>query len=148
MINKFLQFSYDERADILYISIGDPVPSSTIELGCGVLQRFNPKSKELTGWTILSFRNKLENWGKDSGSLAVKTIESIVEICNTGEHVHFEGDWGGPSLTIEMSCLGHTHIGLPIEDGGSIGFLINQLHNLLVKGEGLSFVKKDNGQNE
>ncbi len=52
---KMVNSHYDEGADVLYPSFGEPQPSETLDTGEDLLIRFNPKTGELTGFTILNF---------------------------------------------------------------------------------------------
>ena len=45
--------SYDEEADVLYISFGMPKPSLTLDLGGGLLARYLDETGEVTGFTIM-----------------------------------------------------------------------------------------------
>jgi len=73
-----------------------------------------------------------------------KIIESIISRCNVntneegGWSIAFGPDWGGNSLTIFDSKGSHTHVGI-IAEGGTTEELIDQLHDLLVNGRGLSW---------
>lgn len=53
--NKTVNSSYDEKADVLYVSFGKPKASEVLDMGEDLLIRFNPKSGEITGFTILNF---------------------------------------------------------------------------------------------
>lgn len=64
--NKTVKSSYDEKADVLYVSFGKPESSETLDMGEDLLIRFNPVSGAITGFTILNF------------SLARKDIEEQV----------------------------------------------------------------------
>ncbi len=46
---------YDKEADVLYVSFGAPKPSEVLDTGEDLLIRFDPKTGELTGFTILNF---------------------------------------------------------------------------------------------
>ncbi|MBC7345626.1 MAG: DUF2283 domain-containing protein [Clostridia bacterium] len=55
--------NYDEEHDVLYISLGEPVPSYSEEDGAkGVLVRYSFATGEVSGATILDYskRNKKE----------------------------------------------------------------------------------------
>lgn len=52
---RLVNSHYDEEADVLYLSFGEPQPSETLDTGEDLLIRFNPKTGELTGFTILNF---------------------------------------------------------------------------------------------
>ena len=77
-------------------------------------------------------------------------ITAIVNRCNALEEkgieriaVGFTADWGGNSLTVHDGEYGHSHVGPigldQIDAPGSFDELVDQLHDLLVKGRGLSF---------
>ena len=51
-----LTWEYDEEADVLYISIGEPRPAVGTDIGQGVVVRYDEKKKEVVGITILGFR--------------------------------------------------------------------------------------------
>lgn len=68
-------------------------------------------------------------------------IKKITEICNKGENVEFEEDFGGNTLTIYIkspdgSNCRHTHMGVP---NGSFDILVDNLYNTLHGGPGLSW---------
>lgn len=51
-----LNYLYDQEADILYISKGKPSAKDiSDEIEDGVVARFDPKTKEVRGLTIISF---------------------------------------------------------------------------------------------
>ena len=60
MAGKKMSFSYDKQADVLYLSVGKPRKSITREMEDGILLRFDPKSKEITGLTILDFEARFQ----------------------------------------------------------------------------------------
>ena len=45
--------SYDREADVLYISFGKPRKSLTLDLGEGLLARYQKDTGEVTGLTIV-----------------------------------------------------------------------------------------------
>jgi len=53
--------NYDNNNDILYISLGNPVPSICEENEEGILIRKNIKTGKLTGVTILDYKIRLKN---------------------------------------------------------------------------------------
>ena len=55
---RSLNWYFDEEADVLYISIGEPRPSVGTDIGEGTIVRFNEKSNEVTGITIIGFRER------------------------------------------------------------------------------------------
>jgi uncharacterized protein YuzE len=48
-----VSWSYDKEADVLYISFGEPRKSLTLDLGEGVLARYQKDTGEVTGLTIV-----------------------------------------------------------------------------------------------
>jgi uncharacterized protein YuzE len=54
-----LSWDYDEEADTLYIAVGDPRPAITVDLGEGVLARYDPGSETVVGLTLLGLRSRL-----------------------------------------------------------------------------------------
>ena len=44
-----ITWSYDEDADVLYISLGEPAPSITEEVADGILVRHDMKTNKLSG---------------------------------------------------------------------------------------------------
>ena len=54
-----LSVDFDAREDVLYISIGDPVPSYSEEIEDGVLLRRSNAEDQPSGVTAIDFRN---NW--------------------------------------------------------------------------------------
>jgi len=66
---------------------------------------------------------------------AIAVIEAIRDLCNEGNKVMFEEDWGGDTMTVWIN-QSHTHVGVK-EEG--IELLIENLKNALIGGPGLSF---------
>ncbi len=70
-------------------------------------------------------------------------LRSMLQTCNDspdhkgGPLVGFSPDWGGHSLTVWVRNS-HSHVGNVSEDG-TFEELIDQLHDLLLKGRGLSW---------
>lgn len=55
---KNLNWDYDEEADVLYISAGKPSKAVGMDVGEGVVVRYNQKSGEVVGLTIIGFRER------------------------------------------------------------------------------------------
>lgn len=53
-----LNWEYDEEADVLYISVGKPREAVGVDIGEGVVVRFDDKKKEVVGLTIIGFRSR------------------------------------------------------------------------------------------
>jgi uncharacterized protein YuzE len=50
---------YDEEADVLYLSIGNPRKATGVDIGQGVVVRYDEKKREVVGLTILGVRSRL-----------------------------------------------------------------------------------------
>lgn len=57
--NEHIGWDYDEDADVLYLSIGDPVPAVGVDIGEGVILRYDETNSEIVGLTILGIRARL-----------------------------------------------------------------------------------------
>ena len=53
-----LQVRYDDLADVLYISFGDPRPGIAVEVNGGDLVRVDPYTNEVVGITLLDFKER------------------------------------------------------------------------------------------
>jgi uncharacterized protein YuzE len=61
-----VDWDYDEEADVLYLSIGRARKAVGVDIGDGVVVRYDEKKKEVTGLTILGVRSRLvESLEKD-----------------------------------------------------------------------------------
>lgn len=54
-----LSWEYDDEADVLYISIGEPKPAESLDIGEGTIVRIDPKTKEVVGFTLLSLSERI-----------------------------------------------------------------------------------------
>lgn len=52
-------WDYDEEADVLYLSVGDPRPAVGVDIGEGVVARYDEKNKEVVGVTLIGLRARL-----------------------------------------------------------------------------------------
>ena len=50
---------YDAQADVLYISVGEPRPALGVDIGGGLVVRFDEAKREVVGLTIIGFRQRL-----------------------------------------------------------------------------------------
>jgi uncharacterized protein YuzE len=53
-------WDYDEEADVLYISIGEPRPALGVDIGEGVILRYDEAKKEVVGLTLIGLRERLQ----------------------------------------------------------------------------------------
>ncbi|MBI1742017.1 DUF2283 domain-containing protein [Candidatus Acetothermia bacterium] len=64
---KKLDWEYDEEADVLYLSFGKPRKAVGVDIGEGVVVRYDEQRGEVVGLTILGIRSKLgQHLGKRS----------------------------------------------------------------------------------
>ena len=54
-MEKMIQISYDRIGDVLYLSVGDPRPAVSEEIGDDVLLRLDLETGEPVGLTVLNF---------------------------------------------------------------------------------------------
>lgn len=54
-----LDWSYDEEADVLYISIGEPRKAIGVDIGEGAILRYIEETGELVGITLLGVKERL-----------------------------------------------------------------------------------------
>ncbi len=53
------RWNYDEEADVLYISAGEPKPADTVDIEGGTLVRYDRDRKHIVGITIVGLRARL-----------------------------------------------------------------------------------------
>ncbi len=56
-----LEWDYDGDADTLYISFGSPKPATGVDIGQGVIVRYDEKAREVVGLTIVGVAGRLED---------------------------------------------------------------------------------------
>ncbi len=54
-----IDWDYDEEADVLYLSVGEPRPAVGIDIGEGVITRYDEANKEVVGITLIGLRARL-----------------------------------------------------------------------------------------
>jgi uncharacterized protein YuzE len=54
-----IDWDYDEEADVLYLSVGEPRPAISIDLGEGIVARYDESQNEVVGLTVLGLRSRL-----------------------------------------------------------------------------------------
>ncbi len=55
---QMMQLAYDRDADVLYLSIGEPRPAISREIGDDVLLRIDPKTGAVVGLTVLNLSTR------------------------------------------------------------------------------------------
>ena len=57
-MDKVTQLFYDAEGDVLYLSIGEPRPAISQEVGDDVLLRIDPDTGEIVGLTVLNLSSR------------------------------------------------------------------------------------------
>ena len=52
-------WDYDEEADVLYLSVGEPRPAVGVDIGEGVIVRYEESRKEVVGLTLIGLRARV-----------------------------------------------------------------------------------------
>ena len=59
--------TYDEEADVLYLSLGSPRPAVGVDVGDGVILRYDEAAHEVVGVTLVGVRARLLRQLSDEG---------------------------------------------------------------------------------
>ena len=54
-----LRWDYDEEADVLYLSIGEPKPAVGVDIGEGIVVRYDETEKQIVGLTLTGLRARV-----------------------------------------------------------------------------------------
>jgi len=54
-----LRWDYDEEADVLYLSIGEPKPAVGVDIGEGIVVRYDETEKQIIGITLTGLRARV-----------------------------------------------------------------------------------------
>ncbi len=54
-----ISWDYDQDADVLYLSVGEPLPAVGVDIGEGVVLRYDEDRKEVVGLTLIGLRARL-----------------------------------------------------------------------------------------
>ena len=54
-----LQWKYDEEADVLYLSVGEPRQGVGMDIGEGIIIRYDEAEKEVLGLTLIGLRARV-----------------------------------------------------------------------------------------
>lgn len=57
-----LNWDYDGEADTLYLSFGTPKPSTGVDVGRGMIVRYDEKAREVVGLTIVGVGKQMEKY--------------------------------------------------------------------------------------
>ncbi len=55
-----VSWHYDRQADVLYLSIGDPLPAVGVDIGNGIIARYDEQERALVGLTLIGIRQRLQ----------------------------------------------------------------------------------------
>ena len=56
---SMLNWDYDAEADVLYLSTGEPQPALGVDIGEGVILRYDEAHNEVVGLTLIGLRSRL-----------------------------------------------------------------------------------------
>jgi uncharacterized protein YuzE len=54
-----VQWDYDEEADVLYLSVGEPRPAVGTDIGEGLVVRYDEMTKDVVGLTLVGLRARV-----------------------------------------------------------------------------------------
>ncbi len=54
-----INWDYDEEADVLYLSVGEPQPAVGVDIGEGTVLRYDEARKEVVGVTLIGLKARL-----------------------------------------------------------------------------------------
>lgn len=55
-----VKWDYDEEADVLYLSVGEPKSAAGVDIGEGIVLRYDEAAKEVVGLTLIGLRARLQ----------------------------------------------------------------------------------------
>ncbi len=55
----WITWEYDPEADVLYLSVGEPRPAVGIDIGDGLVLRYDEARNEVVGLTVIGLRERL-----------------------------------------------------------------------------------------
>jgi uncharacterized protein YuzE len=61
-----LEWEYDGEADTLYLSFGKPRAALGVDVGEGVVVRYDEKAREVVGLTLIGVGKRMEEYMKKS----------------------------------------------------------------------------------
>jgi uncharacterized protein YuzE len=54
-----ITWEYDREADVLYLSVGEPRPAVGVDIGDGLVLRYDETRNEVVGLTVIGLRERL-----------------------------------------------------------------------------------------
>ncbi len=73
MESKKISISFDKEADVVYLSFDEPIEAVSEEIEDGIFARYNPRTNELVGMTIMNFSMKFDSHTRDIKAPLQKT---------------------------------------------------------------------------
>lgn len=58
--SEHISRDYDEEADVLYLSVGEPRPALGIDVGDGLIVRYDEGRREVVGLTVIGLRQRVD----------------------------------------------------------------------------------------
>jgi uncharacterized protein YuzE len=62
--NALLDWEYGGDADTLYISFGKPTPALGVDIGEGVIVRYDEKAREVVGLMLIGVGRRMEEYSR------------------------------------------------------------------------------------
>jgi uncharacterized protein YuzE len=56
-----IDWDYDREADVLYLSLGEPTPTVGVDIGDGVIVRYDEECQEVVGLTLVGLRARVKS---------------------------------------------------------------------------------------
>ncbi len=57
--SRNLEWEYDEEADVLYLSVGEPVKALGVDIGEGLVVRMDAADNKVVGLTVVGLRSRI-----------------------------------------------------------------------------------------
>lgn len=57
--NQSVDWEYDDEADVLYVSFGEPRPAVGIDAGDGIIVRYDESAGRVVGLTVVGLRARI-----------------------------------------------------------------------------------------
>ncbi len=79
MAKKPMNFFYDRKGDVLYVSIGRPQAAISKEAGDDVLIRVHPKTDEVVGFTLFNFAERFGDIREEKSVPVTATLHILAQ---------------------------------------------------------------------
>ena len=74
-MKKKIYISYDNEADVMYLNFGKQVKAVGEEIEEGIFARYDPKTEELIGLTVINFSKK---FGGEPKGIAIPAYSKAI----------------------------------------------------------------------